>query len=241
MSSLIQEFRRELKYWWLYLLLGAFFIFFGIYMLFNPGLSYEGLTYAFGWIIFFNGIFEVAFSIVNRKFMLGWSWYLMGGIISVMIGGYLLQRTDVSAIAIPIILGLWMLFGSMRIISSAVDLQRFHVKGWGWILFFGILLSIVSFAVLSDPKGVGMLTALTLAAFAFISYGLGYEMYALQLKRVKDDTKSYVGDAAEKLRDEAVANMDKLKDELLDAVENEEDKERLSKRFDEFQQSLKDE
>jgi len=69
---------------------------------------------------------------------------------------------------LPLILGIWLMFGAVSTIFGAFDLKSYYIKGWGWILVLGILLMIFSFMAIADPIfGSGTIVIFTRIAIIF--------------------------------------------------------------------------
>ena len=86
MTGILKEVKRTVKNWWLFVVLGIFFIIGGIWVMTTPLETYITLAIIFSVMIFVNGIFDVVFSISNSKIINGWGWYLAGGILEILLG-----------------------------------------------------------------------------------------------------------------------------------------------------------
>ncbi|OIQ28511.1 MAG: hypothetical protein BM564_08905 [Bacteroidetes bacterium MedPE-SWsnd-G2] len=211
--SLVSDVKNTIQYWWMYTLMGVLFVVTGIYVLTSPEESYFTLAMFFSIMVLINGLFNIAFSISSRKILSGWGWYLAGGILQVALGIILMKHPGITETVMPLILGFWLMFGGMSTISMGLDIKSFDIKGWGWIVFFGVLLMILSFIVIMDPQ-FGASSILVLTSIAFIIYGIGYIMLSLKLKKVKhftlDKFKSFKKDFSKKFDD--------LKNQIVDEM-----------------------
>ena len=67
-SSLIENSKRAVRYWWLLLIIGIALFVVGILIFVYPTQSYLGMSLVFGWLMLFSGILEVVLSSANKHF-----------------------------------------------------------------------------------------------------------------------------------------------------------------------------
>ena len=79
-SSLIENSKRAVRYWWLLLIIGIALFVVGILIFVYPTQSYLGMSLVFGWLMLFSGILEVVLSSANKHFITGRGWMMAGGI-----------------------------------------------------------------------------------------------------------------------------------------------------------------
>lgn len=233
MASLLKEVKQSIKNWWLFLILGILLIIFGIWVMMTPLESYITLAIFFSVMVFVNGIFDIVFSISNSKVLKGWGWHLTGGILETLLGVVLMIHPELTMNILPLMLGFWLMFGAVSTISGAFDLRSYKIKGWGWVLVFGVLLMVFSFMVLGNPI-FGSGTIVIMTSLAIISYGISYIMIGLQLKKVKE--------TASDIKNTVVNGLDDLKKQVLTAIEEAKDgvssKSEVGKKFDSFKDSM---
>ena len=82
-STLIENSKRAVRYWWLLLIIGIALFVVGILVFVYPTQSYLGMSLLFGWLMLISGILEVVLSSVNKHFITGRGWMLAGGIIEI--------------------------------------------------------------------------------------------------------------------------------------------------------------
>ncbi|MDD6210618.1 MAG: HdeD family acid-resistance protein [Bacteroidales bacterium] len=183
METIYENMKCAAKNWWLSLILGILFIGFSLLLMFTPLESYIALSIAFSIIMFISGIFEIVFSISNRKDSSVWGWYLAAGIIDLLIGFYLMFNPGVSMILIPFIVAFWLMFKGFSGIGNAINLQRYGAKNWGWAFVLGILAIICSIAIIWQPVA-GALSVVYMIAYAFLFIGIFRIMFSFQLKKL---------------------------------------------------------
>ncbi|OIQ28512.1 MAG: hypothetical protein BM564_08910 [Bacteroidetes bacterium MedPE-SWsnd-G2] len=212
-GDIINQIRNTIKYWWLFLVMGGFLILGGIWVLLSPEDNYLDLTYLFGGIVFVNGVFDIIFAVSNRKILLGWGRYLFGGIMEVLLSIVLLTHPDLSLTVLPLIVGFWLLFSSMSIMSSALDLKLFFINGWEYILIFGITLMLFSMAIIFSPS-FGFKSLVAITGVSMIFYGFSYVALSIKLKHVKD----YINKRINDFKNSVIGKFGLLKSNVLEEI-----------------------
>ena len=234
MTNILQETVSAIKNWWLFVIFGVLLIISGIYVMTVPLESYITLAIFFSVLIFVNGVFDIAFSISNSKVLQGWGWYLAGGVMEVLMGIVLMIYPEITMVALPLILGFWLMYGAVSTISGAFELKSYYIKDWGWVLLLGILLMIFSFIVIANPY-FGSSTIVVMTSIGITLYGISYIFIGLKLKKVKD----FGGN----IKKAVISNLDGLKKQVLTAIENANDnassKAEIDEKFDSFKDSIK--
>ncbi|MFV0392037.1 MAG: HdeD family acid-resistance protein, partial [Paludibacteraceae bacterium] len=131
MANLLKSFTNSVKHWYIPLILGILFIALGIYLFTVPLETYATLAILFSIAFLVSGIFDIFFSIKNHKVLNGWGWYLVGGIISFIMGIYLLIYPQVSIAILPFVVGFTVMFRSFQLLGTALDLRDAGVLRWG--------------------------------------------------------------------------------------------------------------
>ena len=107
--------------------------------MFAPLSSYVALSIVFSISMLISGILEILFAVSNRKGVPSWGWYIVGGIIDVILGIYLIAYPMVSMEVIPFIIAFWLMFRGFSSTGYSIDLKRYGTRDWGWYMAFGIL------------------------------------------------------------------------------------------------------
>ena len=152
-STLIENSKRAVRYWWLLLIIGIALFVVGILVFVYPTQSYLGMSLLFGWLMLISGILEVVLSSVNKHFITGRGWMLAGGIIEIVLGIILIFNVALSAATLPIFLGFWLMLRAFGAIGLGSDMGAMQIAGSGWTIFSGILLLLCSLWILFQPLG----------------------------------------------------------------------------------------
>ncbi len=150
-NNLFYSVKKAVKYWWISPIIGLISIFLGFWCIINPlsTLTIIGALFIASFIV--TGIFEIIFAISNRNTLTGWAWTLVSGIIDLIFGFLLLAIPIGTITALLFFVGFWVMFQSIWLIGSAIELQRSGIKGWGWTLASGILGLILAFILIANP------------------------------------------------------------------------------------------
>ena len=182
LSFLVENSKRAIRHWWLLLLVGVLLLAVGVAIFFYPQQSYLGLAVLFGWLIFFSGVFETALAATSRHFITGRGWMLAGGVIEIILGLILISNVAISEVALPIILGFWLLMRSFSTIGLGGDMTTLGIHGAGWTIFTGILLLLCSLSILLQPLVFGSTAVLVWVGVSLLFVGAGACSMAFQLR-----------------------------------------------------------
>jgi uncharacterized membrane protein HdeD (DUF308 family) len=170
------------KTWWL-LSLKAILIFgFGLIIIIrdNPGFLF--ITLIAGLMLIAGGLAVLAGSWSQKKYNYEWTWWLLEGLIDVVIGAIIIIRPGESPLVFLILLALWTLISAILLIITAINIH-FYISNKSIIYF----LSATAFL-----SGIFFLYSINLDFYAIINligffgllYGLLLFYFSLQLKDV---------------------------------------------------------
>lgn len=106
----------------------------GIICLAVPGITEVTVAIAYGVILLVSGIADIVIFAVWGPQMLGAGWLLLDGILTILLSLFLLFNMGFTALALPYIFGMWVMFSGISKFVNSFDLRRFGVRGWGWIM-----------------------------------------------------------------------------------------------------------
>lgn len=182
MDNLTTPSTKPIKHWYMSLIIGVFLIIFGLYLFSVPAEAYITLVVFFSLSFIFSGIVDIFFSIQNQNTLKGWAWYLINGVLSLLIGIYLYTHPLLTEEILPYVVGFILLFRSVMLMGFSFDLKEKSILGWGNLLFISILGIIFSFLILYSPVFTTISLAM-LTAFTFIFVGIGSVVLSLSLKK----------------------------------------------------------
>ncbi|ASU35327.1 HdeD family acid-resistance protein [Mucilaginibacter xinganensis] len=169
--------------WWLMLLAGIALIALGIGTIASPLHAYLSLSLVFAIGILAAGIFEIIFSLSNTA-MIGWGWAILGGIVDLLIGGYLIAFPVITMVLFPLLVGFWILIRGFMAARSAFEIKAFGLPGWGWLLLTGLVIILLGIMILLNPVW-GIVNIIIWTGLAFIVGGAFRIYLAVKLSRLK--------------------------------------------------------
>lgn len=184
MENALQTTRAAVKNWWIPLLLGIGLIALGFWVFRNPGGTLLGLATFFTIMLFFSAIISIVFAVSNRETLQGWGWTLAGGVLELMIAFVLLRNPALAGLALNFLLGFWVMFRGITLVSLSFEMRDYDLANWGWVLVGGILASLLAFFILIDPL-TGAVTIAVWAGLALIMAGIVNIFVSLMLRKVK--------------------------------------------------------
>lgn len=188
MNDFFNAVKESVKYWWFSLVIGVLALIVGVWSITAPIATIGVLTIFFVASLLVSGLFDIFFSLSNRKSLDGWGWTLAMGIISVIFSFILLSRPIESMLVLVTLAGFWVMFASITSISGSLEMQRVGMKNWGWLLAFGILGIILSMFLIINPVFAGSFV-IGMFAFSMIAYGCVRIFYALQARKINKHLK----------------------------------------------------
>ena len=147
------------------LVAGIIMILFGGVIWFNPFETMMALAFYIGLIfVVVGGAYAMA------SFNMKSGWYLLVGILDILIGLILMTNLGVSAMTLPVILALWCLtVGDIQFIG-AFENKKFGYP-WGWSVIMGSLGVVFGFLILAYPA-VGMVAISTFLGLYAVLFGI---------------------------------------------------------------------
>lgn len=154
---------RHVGIW--HLIAGIIMAIVGIYVWFNPVVTLVALALYLGiaFIVVGAGYFAFSFSYQS-------GWYLIVGILDILVGIIFVSNLGVTAASLPIIFALWCLAVGVIQIVAAFQLKKIDLP-WGWDLTAGILGILFAFLILAYPA-IGTITITALMGAYIILYGI---------------------------------------------------------------------
>ena len=147
-----------------HLFAGIIMVILGFYVWFNPVASLLGLALYIGiaFIVVGAGYFLASFSYQS-------GWYLLVGLLDILVGVILVANLGVTAATLPMIFALWCLAVGVIQLVTSFQLRKIGAP-WGWSLGIGILGILFAFMILIFPS-IGAVTINTLMGMYIMLYG----------------------------------------------------------------------
>lgn len=175
---------RAIRHWWLLALAGVLCIAIGITVFAFPLESYVTLAILFGVLLLVVGAAKLISASTSANFFMMRGYVIVGGILDLLLGIFLCVYPGVTLVALPVMMGLWMLYNSFVLIGFSGDFDTFGIPGSGWLTGGGILLLLLSIFVLVNPFGAGIATVVVLAGVGLIVFGFILCVLGMKLKDI---------------------------------------------------------
>lgn len=138
---------------WNMIFLSSVYLILGIVLLIWPDVVLGGICMLIGCLIAGTGIVQLARFFLVRERLFFAPLTLIGGLICLGLGLFLLLRSDVILTALPIVFGLFIVFDSVVRIQNALELRRCGYNTWKGILASGAVSVILGLVMLFNPFG----------------------------------------------------------------------------------------
>jgi uncharacterized membrane protein HdeD (DUF308 family) len=189
LTRLADNATRTVKNWWLYLVGGILCLAAAVTIFCNPAESYATFTLLFGGIMIVMGIAELVTALTSHNFFMTRSYNIWGGFLDLFVGILLCANPGFTALALPVLLGIWLLYHSFMILGMAGDLRYFGVPRSGWGTAGGVLLLIMSLLIIFKPFSFGMKVIAILLGVAFAVAGVILIAGSINLRRLHRSVK----------------------------------------------------
>ena len=181
---------RAIKHWLLLAVAGVLCIVLGIMVFVFPLESYVTLAIIFGVLLLIVGAAKLISASTSANFFMMRGYVVVSGVLDLLIGIFLCIYPGVTLVALPVMMGFWMMYNSFVLIGFSGDFDTFGIPGSGWVIGGGILLLILSILVLVNPFGAGIATVVVLAGIGLIVFGFLMVALATKLRDIHRDFDS---------------------------------------------------
>lgn len=171
-ENLTKRAGRAIKHWWLLAVAGILSIAAGIAVFVFPLEGYMVLGILFGVLMLVVGASQLIIAATSGNYLMMKGYVVVGGILDLLMGIFLCVYPGVTLVLLPIMLGIWMMYHSFMIIAFGSDLDTFKVQGSGCVICGGVLLLLLSVAVLLNPFSAGIATVILIAGVGLIVFGI---------------------------------------------------------------------
>ena len=183
-ENLVDRATRAIKHWWLLLLAGILCMALGIAVFVFPLESYVTLSILFGVLMLLIGAAQLIISATSGNYLMMRGYLIVGGIIDLLIGIFLCINPGITLVALPIIMGISLMYNSFLVIAFGGDLDTFRISGGAWMTVGGILMLVLSILVLLNPLSFGIEMVVVLAGIGLLMFGIMLCSVAMRVKSI---------------------------------------------------------
>lgn len=188
MSALFKAVSYSIKHWYIPFILGFILLLTGFYIFTVPLSTYLTLSILFSVSFIISGIGDVFFSLQNTRLLSGWGWYLVGGLLSLLMGIFLVFYPLISISILPFVVACTVLFRSFQMLGFSLELKEMSSPYWLSVCLLSLLSVVFSLLLLIYPVFSGIsLVAITALSFVFV--GFGSIVLSLDLRKIRDYPK----------------------------------------------------
>lgn len=171
--------------WWVPLVRGIAAVLFGIAAFVWPGLTVAVLMLLFGAYVLVDGVLSVIDSIRYRNRIDIWGWWLLDGVLGIVVGALTLFMPGVSAFVLLMFIAGWAIVGGVLRIMAAIQLRK-RIEGEWLMVLSGVLSCLFGMLLVALP-GAGILSLVWLIGFWAVLFGVTLIALAFRLRRVVHD------------------------------------------------------
>ena len=183
-ENLTNKVARTVKHWWLMLVAGLLSIVLGIVVFVFPLESYVTLAILFGVLMLITGAAQLIIAVTSGNYIAMRGYFIVGGVLDLLLGIFLCVYPGITLVALPVMMGIWMMYNSFILMALGGDMDTFRLNGGGGVIFGGIILLLLSILVLINPFSVGIATVIILAGVGLLVFGTILCMLSLRLKHI---------------------------------------------------------
>ena len=183
-ENLTSKVARTVKHWWLMLIAGLLCLVMGVVVFVFPLQSYVTLAILFGVLMLIVGAVQLIVASTSSNYLTMRGYFVVGGVLDLILGIFLCIYPGVTLVALPLMMGIWMMYNSFIIIAFGGDMETFRLGGSGLVIVGGVLLLLLSVIVLLNPFSAGVATVIILAGIGFLVLGCLLCILSLKLKHI---------------------------------------------------------
>ena len=183
-ENLTSKVARVVRHWWLMLIAGLLCLVMGVVVFVFPLQSYVTLAILFGVMMMAVGAIQLIIASTSANYLTMRGYFVVGGVLDLILGIFLCIYPGVTLVALPLMLGIWMMYNSFIIIAFGGDMETFRLGGSGLVITGGVLLLLLSVIILLNPFGAGIPTVIIIAGIGLLVLGCLLSMLSLKLKHI---------------------------------------------------------
>ncbi len=123
---------------------GVLLIIAGILAILEPPIAALAAELLLAWLFVFGGIVQIIYALQNRSAP-GFRLHILSAILTMLLGVFMLMRPTLGIVSVTLLLGAFLMASGVSEVLHAFRLKP--TKGWGWVLFDGILSIVISLMI----------------------------------------------------------------------------------------------
>ncbi len=155
---------------------GVLLIVAGVFALLMPAVAALATALVFGWLLLLSGVFELVHAFQTRH-RVGFGWRLASGVLTLVLGLAIVFLPVAGVASLALLVGAFLFAAGIARAGLALRLRP--LRGWGWVLFDGLLSILVAILVAIGWPGTSVALIGFLTGFTLVFTGL-WRLFASQ-------------------------------------------------------------
>lgn len=166
------------RLWWLILAVGILMVLGGFCYWIWPVIGYAVASVLFGWLLIVAGVVQVCVSAGSDR-PRGWGWWLVGGVIDMLIGFALVRDLPLAEAVFPYFMAfIFIYWGFEELVSASSTGRR-----WWWLgIINGLLMLVIGYLFIESGLANIVFMSSFLVSIAFIYWGFTIAMAAYEMR-----------------------------------------------------------
>jgi uncharacterized membrane protein HdeD (DUF308 family) len=215
----ISTIKDSISHWYIVFTVGLVFLAAGLLILIRPHEAMVALATLLGIAFLFAGIIEIYFAFANRTAMTRWTWPLVFGILTALVGIFFIGVPEFTVLVMTLALGLLVVFRSIAAVSFSMDVRLLGGKYWWVYMLLAIIGIFFSFAlIMSHLLMKDMINEWT--GLSLLTVGVYNVFIGLRLRKLKG--------VSNHLSDELLAKYYSVRQEIREELSRLEEERRIN-------------
>lgn len=127
------------------------FLVIGIILVTNPATTLTVVSYVIETMLILGGIITIVNYVRVESKHDTFSFGFVQGVVCILIALFLIMNPTIIVTALPICVGIWMIFGSLSRIQVAIRLNAWGQKASGLYIFLAVLMFAIGIVIICNP------------------------------------------------------------------------------------------
>lgn len=167
----------------LWLVSGIILIFAGVVSILNPASTIVSIAFVLGLALCISGLFSIIIYVMIKRYNMGSGFILIDGIITFIVGLFILFNKFITAQAIPFIFGMWVLFSGVARLINSFDIKKARISSWWGVSLIGLAEIILGFISFFNPI-IAAFTISVLVGMFLIAHGISTVCFWIFIRRM---------------------------------------------------------
>ena len=215
----ISTIKDSISHWYIVFTVGLIFLAAGLLILIRPHEAMVALATLLGIGFLFAGVIEIYFAFANRTVMFRWTWPLVFGIITALVGLFFITVPQFTVLVMTLALAVIVVFRSVAAVSFSMDVRLIGGKYWWVYMLLAVIGIFFSFALIMSHLLVKeMINEWT--GLSLLAVGVYNTFLAIRLRKLKG--------VSNLLSDELLAKYYSVRQEIREELSKLERQQRLN-------------